>query len=153
MQKKKRFKKFFFRKKFKKKKKLLKHYLYRKYLLNYLMLKRMSFRISLTRTKNNFFFCGAKLTGHIVFWFTGKQYGFKRKQLRSPYVLETFYDLFYYLLKQTAIKNIYFTFAGKKKYNKFFLYYLFRRKYFISKIFKLLPISFNGCKLRHKRRL
>jgi ribosomal protein S11 len=134
---------------YKKKKK----FIYKKKLLLTFLLLRPTWRITLIRSKNNFFFLGSSYTGNLIFWFTGKQLGFKRRQLKSPYTIDAFYELFFYLLKKYNVQIIFCQLLGKKKLFKELLEKLLNLKYFFIVVKKLLPISFNGTKRRHKRRL
>jgi hypothetical protein len=110
-------------------------------------------KITLLRTKNNYFFIGARSNGNILFWFTGKQLGFKRRQLKSPYTLEVFNEFFFYLLRKYKIFFLVCQYYGKKKLFKEIFYKLVRFKYFFLTMIKQIPNSFNGCKVRHIRRL
>jgi len=103
---KKKFKFFFYRiKKKVQKKKKLSSIKKKNFFLNFFFLKPF-WLFTLIRTKNNFFFLGSRANGQIVFWFTGKQLGFKRRQLKSPYTIDAFYELFLYLLKKYNIQII-----------------------------------------------
>jgi hypothetical protein len=124
-----------------------------KKILFYYLLSKPLWKITVIKTKNNVFWNVTKYNGDLCCWFTGKQQGFKKKQLKSPYTLDVFYEFFFFLLQKYNIQFLSWHVLGKKKLIKDLLFKSLNFYYFSIFFIKKFPRSFNGCKARHKRRL
>ncbi len=108
-------------------------------------------RFCLTRT--NLFFVCTNFWGDVIFWFTSKQLGFRRYQLKSPYTIDIFFSLLVYYLKLNRIINFDILFLGYNRHIKRFIKDLFDLEFTINQITRYIPVTYNGCKRKHKRRL
>jgi ribosomal protein S11 len=107
-------------------------------------------RLCFTRT--NLFFVCTNFWGDVIFWFTSKQLGFRRYQLKSPYTIDAFNSLLVYYLKFHKIINFNIFFLGYNRHKKRFIKDLFELRFIITGITQYIPVTFNGCKRKHKRR-
>jgi hypothetical protein len=112
------------------------------------------FTIKLYISKNNYrVFCFNQY-GKYFFWFTLKQLGFERHHKNSQFVSEIIFDLILYNIRRIDKKFLTLQIFGKNFNIKWNLYRILReKKFFIINIKKNLFFPFNGCKLRHARRL
>lgn len=109
--------------------------------------------IRLCFTRTNLFFVCTTFWGDALFWFTSKQLGFRRYQLKSPYTIDIFFSLLVYYLKLNKISNFNVLFLGYNRHIKRFIKDLFDLDFNIHQITRYIPVTYNGCKRKHKRRL
>lgn len=127
---------------------LFKKYIYYRYLS---LQKQHILRLCFTRT--NLFFVCTNLWGDVIFWFTSKQLGFRRHQLKSPYTIDAFKSLLYYYLKYHKVINFKIFLLGFNRHKKRLIRDLCYSRFRVNTIIRYIPVTFNGCKRKHKRRL
>jgi ribosomal protein S11 len=125
---------------------------FRKYLYYKFFTAQIPYILRLCFTRTNLFFVCTNLWGDVVFWFTSKQLGFRRYQLKSPYTIDAFNSLLVYYLKFHKIINFNIFFLGYNRHKKRFIKDLFELRFVITSITRYIPLTYNGCKRKHKRR-
>jgi hypothetical protein len=108
------------------------------------------FRLRFLFSKNNLFFVGTTYFNNLIFWYTSKQYDYKQYNLKSPFVLELFYERLEYELKKNRMQYFLLEIYGKHKALKKYLKTLcYTNKFKVIKISRKLFVAHNGCKKKH----
>jgi ribosomal protein S11 len=141
---------------YKKKSNFLKLQKYKKlrFYRNKILYLKYYYKIYFIITKNNFLIFCYDFKNNFIFWQTLKQIGFKKKQKKSPFVIAIFFELLQYNLINKKVLFLFLNIFGKNKFLKWYikqLYYNYIGQY--VQIIRKLKKSFNGCRLRQKRRL
>lgn len=115
--------------------------------------KQQKYIVRLCFTRTNIFFLCTTFWGDVIFWFTSKQLGFKRYHLKSPYTIDNFFSLLIFFLKLHKIINFNIFFLGYNRHMKRFIKDIIDLQFTIGDITRYIPLTYNGCKRKHKRRL
>jgi ribosomal protein S11 len=114
----------------------------------------MRYIIHIKNTSNNLFFNISDYKGNTLDTFSAKSTKFKSKQVRSTIVLEMLWEKLIQKLKTYNCKQISLKYTGGLEYQKKkMIDKLIKNNFSILSIQILTPISFNGCRIRHFRRV
>lgn len=114
----------------------------------------MRYIIHIKNTPNNIFFNITDFRGNTKIKFSAKSTKYKSKQVRSTIVLETLWDKLINNLKKLNCKHISLKYTGGLEYQKKkMIKKLIQQNFQLNSIQILAPISFNGCRIRHFRRV
>lgn len=114
----------------------------------------MRYIIHIKTTPNNIFFNITDYKGNTIFLYSAKSSKYKSKQVRRTIVLETLWEKLINELKTYNCKMISLKYTGALKYQKKkMITKLIENKLLINSIDILTPVSFNGCKTKHIRRV
>jgi ribosomal protein S11 len=114
----------------------------------------MRYIIHIKTTPNNLIFNVTDYIGNTLFMFSAKSSKYKSKQVRSTIVLETLWEKLINQLKTHNCKFISLKYTGALEYQKKkMIKKLTDNNFIITSIQILTPISFNGCRIRHFRRV
>jgi len=114
----------------------------------------MRYIIHLTNSANNYLFNVTTFSGKTIFFFSAKSTKYRSKQVRSTIVLETLWEKLIQKLKIHKCKLISIKYTGALEYKKKkMLTKLLEQHFNLISLQFLTPVSFNGCKIRHLRRV
>ncbi len=114
----------------------------------------MRYIIHLKKTPNNYFFNVTDFSGKTIFLFSAKSTKYRSKQVRSTIVLETLWEKLIQKLKFHKCKILSLKYTGAIEYHKKkMISTLLGQTFKLVSIQFLTPVSFNGCKIRHLRRV
>ena len=109
--------------------------------------------LHIINSPNNLMFNLTDFMGNTKFKFTAKSAKYKSKQVRRTIVVQTLWKFLFTKIKNYNFKNLSVKFHGQAFKKKELLKNLSTLGYRIISIDIKLPISFNGCKTRHYRRV
>jgi ribosomal protein S11 len=114
----------------------------------------MRYILHIKTTVNNIFFNITDFRGNTLETFSAKSSKFKSKQVRRTIVLDMLWEKVIQRLKFHKCKNLSLHYTGHLALqHKTQIFKLFKNKFKIKSFNFFIPVSFNGCKVRHFRRV
>jgi ribosomal protein S11 len=114
----------------------------------------MRYIVHIKNTPNNLFFNITDFKGNTKIKFSAKSTKYRSKQVRSTIVLETLWEKLIQQLKKLNCKTISIQYTGAIEYQKKkMIKKLIEQNFHLISVQILTPISFNGCRIRHFRRV